>query len=58
MTNGQFVTDQEFPAVPGMVAEAASEGYAIFFLTGRPSDLAAATPGSGAASDAAPDVQW
>src|SRR4051795_1477991 len=38
-TNGQFVTGQQFPAVPGMVdlvAKAAKEGYAIFFLTGRP----------------------
>jgi len=37
-TNGQFVTSQLFPAVPGMVdmvTKAASEGYAIFFLTGR-----------------------
>ncbi len=37
-TNGEFVTDQKFPAVPGMVDlvdQAAAEGYAIFFLTGR-----------------------
>lgn len=48
-TNGQFVTDQRFPAVPGMVdmvTEAANEGYAIFFLTGRPSSQAAATLGN------------
>ena len=37
-TNGQFVTDQRFPAVPGMVAmvnEAKAEGYAVFFLNCR-----------------------
>jgi hypothetical protein len=39
VTNGQFVTDQLFPGTPGMVAlvnRAAADGYAIFFLTGRP----------------------
>ena len=49
MTNGDFVTQQKFPAVPGMVdmvTEAANEGYAIFFLTGRPSSQAAATLGN------------
>jgi predicted secreted acid phosphatase len=48
-TNGQFVIDQKFPAVPGMVdmvTQAANEGYAIFFLTGRPSSQAAATLGN------------
>jgi predicted secreted acid phosphatase len=38
-TNATFVTDQRFPAVFGMVdlARAAErEGYAVFFLTGRP----------------------
>jgi predicted secreted acid phosphatase len=38
-TNGQFVTDQRFPPVPGMVdlvTRAADKGYAVFFLTGRP----------------------
>jgi hypothetical protein len=48
-TNRQFVTDQLFPAVPGMVEmveRAAAEGYAIFFLTGRPSDQEAATLGN------------
>ena len=33
------MTDQRFPAVPGMVdmvTQAAGEGYEIFFLTGRP----------------------
>ena len=39
VSNGVFVTDQRFPAVPGMVdmvTQAAAEGYKIFFLTGRP----------------------
>lgn len=48
-TNGQFVTDQKFPAVPGMVAmatAAAKEGYAVFFLTGRGAAQEAATLGN------------
>jgi predicted secreted acid phosphatase len=48
-TNGQFVTEQRFPAVPGMVdmARAAErEGYAIFFLTGRGVAQEAATLGN------------
>ena len=48
-TNGQFVTDQRFPAVPGMVdmvTKAAAEGYAIFFLTGRGAAQEAATLGN------------
>ena len=48
-TNGQFVTEQRFPAVPGMVEmvkQAASEGYAIFFLTGRGAAQEAATLGN------------
>jgi len=47
-TNAQYVTGQLFPAVPGMaglVAQAAREGYAIFFLTGRPATQEAATLG-------------
>jgi predicted secreted acid phosphatase len=39
-TNATYVLGQLFPAVPGMVKmvnDAAAEGYAIFFLTGRPS---------------------
>ena len=38
VTNGQFVDRPAFPAVPGMVAmanQAAADGYAVFFLTGR-----------------------
>jgi predicted secreted acid phosphatase len=48
-TNGQFVLNQLFPAVPGMVdmaTAAAQEGYAIIFITGRPSSQAAATLGN------------
>ncbi|WP_426503226.1 HAD family acid phosphatase [Dactylosporangium sp. McL0621] len=48
-TNGQFVTEQRFPAVPGMVdlARAAErEGYAIIFLTGRGAAQEAATLGN------------
>ena len=48
-TNGTFVTEQRFPAVPGMVElanEAAQEGYAIIFITGRPATQEAATLGN------------
>jgi hypothetical protein len=48
-TNGQFVTDQRFPAVPGMVdmvTAAAAQGYAVFFLTGRGAAQEAATLGN------------
>jgi predicted secreted acid phosphatase len=48
-TNGQFVTEQRFPAVPGMVDMAKSaerEGYAIFFLTGRGAAQEPATLGN------------
>lgn len=48
-TNGQFVTDQRFPAVPGMVdmvRTAEREGYAIFFLTGRGAAQEPATLGN------------
>jgi hypothetical protein len=48
-TNGQFVTDQRFPAVPGMVAmvdAAAAKGYAVFFLTGRGAAQEPATLGN------------
>jgi predicted secreted acid phosphatase len=53
-TNAQFVTGEEFPAVPGMVDlvnQAAQEGYAIFFLTGRPTTQADATLGNLTDSD-------
>lgn len=48
-TNGQFVTEQRFPAVPGMVElvrAAKAEGYAIFFLTGRGAAQEPATLGN------------
>jgi hypothetical protein len=48
-TNATFVTDQRFPAVPGMVdmvKRAAAEGYAIIFITGRPATQEAATLGN------------
>jgi predicted secreted acid phosphatase len=48
-TNATFVTEQRFPAVPGMVAladQAAQRGYAIVFLTGRPAAQEAATLGN------------
>ncbi len=48
-TNGQFVTEQKFPAVPGMVdlvKTAEREGYAVFFLTGRGAAQEQATLGN------------
>jgi hypothetical protein len=48
-TNAEFVNDQKFPAVPGMVdlvSAAARAGYSIFFLTGRPAVQEAATLGN------------
>jgi predicted secreted acid phosphatase len=48
-TNAVFVTEQRFPAVPGMVEmvnEARNEGYAVFFLTGRGAAQEAATLGN------------
>jgi predicted secreted acid phosphatase len=48
-TNATFVTDQSFPAVPGMVKmvnKAAKKGYAIIFITGRPATQEAATLGN------------
>ncbi len=47
--NAEFVTDQEFPAVPGMVdlvTGAQAAGYAVFYLTGRPATQEAATLGN------------
>jgi predicted secreted acid phosphatase len=49
LTNADFVNQQLFPAVPGMVGmvtQAAAEEYAIFFLTGRPTSQAPATLGN------------
>jgi len=48
-TNAAYVTGQLFPAVPGMVdmvKQAAAEGYAIFWITGRPTTQEAATLGN------------
>jgi HAD superfamily, subfamily IIIB (Acid phosphatase) len=45
-TNAMFVNNEWFPAVPGMVDmvnAAKDDGYAIFFLTGRPATQEAAT---------------
>ena len=48
-TNADFVLNQRFPAVPGMVdlvKTAEREGYAIFFLTGRGAAQEQATLGN------------
>jgi predicted secreted acid phosphatase len=48
-TNADYVLNQRFPAVPGMVdlvKTAEREGYAIFFLTGRGAAQEAATLGN------------
>jgi HAD superfamily, subfamily IIIB (Acid phosphatase) len=48
-TNATYVTGQLFPPVPGMVRMANTaerEGYAIFFLTGRPATQEADTLGN------------
>jgi hypothetical protein len=48
-TNATYVTGQLFPPVPGMVdlvTRAASDGYAIIYLTGRPATQEAATLGN------------
>ncbi|GGL39530.1 acid phosphatase [Phycicoccus endophyticus] len=48
-TNAEYVQGQQFPATPGMVTmvrTAKREGYAVFFLTGRPSSQEEATLGN------------
>jgi predicted secreted acid phosphatase len=53
-TNATYVTGELFPPVPGMVdmvTKAASEGYAIIYLTGRPASQEAATLGNLTSSD-------
>ncbi|MFC6162728.1 HAD family acid phosphatase [Kribbella jiaozuonensis] len=48
-TNADYVLNQRFPAVPGMVdlvKKASHEGYAIFFLTGRGAAQEPATLGN------------
>ena len=60
-TNATFVTGQLFPAVPGMVemaAAAARQGYAVFYLTGRPQTQEAATLGNLTADGIAVDANY
>jgi hypothetical protein len=48
-TNATFVTEQRFPKVPGMVRmvrKAVRKGFAIFYLTGRPTSQEQATLGN------------
>ncbi|MDR3546341.1 MAG: HAD family acid phosphatase [Candidatus Limnocylindrales bacterium] len=48
-TNATYVNGELFPAVPGMVqmvTQASKEGYAIFWVTGRPPSQASATLGN------------
>lgn len=48
-TNAEYVVDQRFPAVPGMVRlvdAAKAHGYSVFFLTGRGAAQEAATLGN------------
>jgi HAD superfamily, subfamily IIIB (Acid phosphatase) len=48
-TNATFVTEQRFPAVPGMVElawYAKTRGYSIFWITGRPATQEADTLGN------------
>ena len=48
-TNATYVLGQLFPAVPGMVgmvSQAKAEGYAVFFITGRPDSQHVATLGN------------
>ena len=54
VSNATYVNGELFPAVPGMVglAQAAqAEGYAIFFITGRPALQEAVTLGNLTSSD-------
>ena len=53
-TNATYVTGELFPAVPGMVDmvnQAAAEGYAVIFVTGRPAGQEAVTLGNLTDSD-------
>jgi len=54
-SNATYVNGELFPAVPGMVKlakTAHAEGYAIFFITGRPASQEAVTLGNLTSSDA------
>jgi hypothetical protein len=60
-TNATYVTGQLFPAVPGMVDMATAaerEGYAIFYLTGRPQAQEAATLGNLTADGVGVDANY
>jgi predicted secreted acid phosphatase len=60
-TSAEFVTGQKYPAVPGMVSlvtTAQREGYAIFFLTGRPATQEAATLGNLTADNVGVDAGY
>jgi acid phosphatase class B len=60
-TNADYVTGQKFPAVPGMVQLvdlAHREGYAIFFLTGRPTSQEPDTLGNLTADGKGVDAQY
>ncbi|MEV8510415.1 HAD family acid phosphatase [Actinoplanes sp. NPDC051475] len=60
-TNAEYVTQQKFPPVPGMVGMAATaerEGYAIFYLTGRPGTQEAATLGNLTADGVGVDANY
>ncbi|MFB9235925.1 HAD family acid phosphatase [Plantactinospora siamensis] len=60
-TNATFVTEQRFPAVFGMVdllRTAEREGYAIFFLTGRPAAQEQATLGNLTADGVGVDANY
>jgi hypothetical protein len=60
-TNADYVDNQRFPAVPGMVAMATAaerEGYAIFYLTGRPTSQETATLGNLTADNTGVDAGY
>ncbi len=60
-TNADFVLNQRFPPVPGMVdlvRGAAQQGYAIIFVTGRPASQEAATLGNLTADNVGVDAGY
>jgi hypothetical protein len=60
-TNATYVLGELFPPVPGMVdmvTQAAQEGYAIFYLTGRPAAQEAATLGNLTADNVGVDAGY
>jgi hypothetical protein len=61
VTNADYVNNQRFPAVPGMVSmvtAAEREGYAIFYLTGRPTTQEPATLGNLTADNVGVDAGY